>query len=95
MLDMHKLKLKYREMSSQYAEVLKQPVFKTSKRSYTVLPGDTPDHRTSESLVNSADPGASPRIDETNTDHKLEGMTEEDPAFMKTGRLTNQGETFS
>lgn len=38
MLDMHKLKLKYRELSSQYAETLMQPVFKTSKRSYTYLP---------------------------------------------------------
>ena len=34
MLDMHKLKLKYRELSSQYAENLMQPVFQTSKRSY-------------------------------------------------------------
>ena len=40
MLDMHKLKLKYRELSSQYAETLMKPVFKTSKRSYTYLPND-------------------------------------------------------
>ena len=37
MLDLHQLKLKYREMSSQYAEGLMKPVFKTSKRSYTHL----------------------------------------------------------
>ena len=45
MLDMHKLKLKYRELSSQYAENLMKPVFKTSKRSYTYLPaaGDSPE----------------------------------------------------
>ncbi len=38
MLDMHKLKLKYRELSSNYADALKQPVFKQSQRSYTYLP---------------------------------------------------------
>lgn len=40
MLDLHKLKLKYRELSSQYAENLMQPVFKTSKRSYTHFPDE-------------------------------------------------------
>lgn len=34
MLDMHHLKLKYRDMSSQYTENLMKPIFKTSKRSY-------------------------------------------------------------
>ena len=34
---MHKLKLKYRELNSQYSETLKQPVFKTNKRSYSHL----------------------------------------------------------
>ena len=37
MLDLHQLKLKYREMSSQYSQGLTKPVFKTSKRSYTHL----------------------------------------------------------
>ena len=31
---MHQLKLKYRELNSQYAEGLTQPVFKQTKRSY-------------------------------------------------------------
>ena len=65
MLDMHKLKLKYRELSSQYAETLMQPVFKTSKRSYTYLPPtmDSPQlikHHSGpssnlEGIINSAD----------------------------------------
>ena len=42
MLDMHKLKLKYRELSSHYTEGLMKPVFQTKQRSYTVLPADAP-----------------------------------------------------
>ena len=95
---------------------MKKPVFKTSKRSYVNLPGDTPEHTFhvgqnelgGESLVNSADPAASPRdgtegttepkhdyLGVTSTHLKVEGMTEEDPAFQKTGRLSNAAETFS
>jgi len=42
MLDLHKLKLKYRELSSKYADSLKQPIFKNSKRSYVYLPAKAP-----------------------------------------------------
>ena len=35
MLDLHKLKLKYRELSSLYTESLMKPVFTSNKRSYS------------------------------------------------------------
>ena len=53
MLDLHKLKLKYREMSSMYTEQLMKPVFHTNKRSYShivsIPESATPDKGTMKS----------------------------------------------
>jgi hypothetical protein len=59
MIDMHKLKLKYRQLSTNYADALKQPVFQQSKRSYTYLPATSQlevkqvDEQAAESIMNS------------------------------------------
>ena len=45
MLDMHKLKMKYRELSSNYTEGLMKPVFQTTQRSYAILPDDATSSR--------------------------------------------------
>ena len=37
---MHKLKMKYRDMSSEYTENLMKPLFKSNQRSYKFLPTD-------------------------------------------------------
>ena len=82
MLDMHKLKLKYRELSSQYAENLMKPVFKTSKRSYTYLPNDSPDvirHRQGsrdlENIMNSAEHDFATTANNVSPQNELLGET--------------------